>query len=155
VFVEYQFLMIGGILITALLAGLYWLHLFKIETMSGFLIYVADSLEYLSSVTILLVKDWAVPDWSWDQCYCFISFGMAGLRVVCLSVSFVYFLRKYESGVMKGLSIVKLSDSQKTELIGWGCCWECFGGVRGKERQMVWIGIVSRSLNEREDEKCW
>jgi hypothetical protein len=68
---------------------------FHVKATSGFLIYVSDSLGYLSSVAILLVKNFAVPDWSWDQCFVYMSFGMAGLGIVCMTVSLIYFTRKY------------------------------------------------------------
>jgi hypothetical protein len=70
---------------------------FRIKATSGFLIYLADSLGYLSSVAVLLVKNFAVPDWPWDRCFVYMSFGVAAIGVVCMLLSLTYFVRRYKT----------------------------------------------------------
>lgn len=62
----------------------------------GFIIYVADSLGYLGSVTLLLVKEIGKPGVSWSD---FFKQGIVFVAViggVCAVLSLVYFLRSVQ-----------------------------------------------------------
>ncbi|HEY4196860.1 MAG TPA: DUF5690 family protein, partial [Mucilaginibacter sp.] len=59
----------------------------------GFLIYVADSMGYLGSVSVLLVKELGHPDISWGT---FFKEGVMTVAIVggiCAALSLIYFLR--------------------------------------------------------------
>jgi len=60
----------------------------------GFLIYVADSMGYLGSVSLLLVKEFGRPNISWGD---FFREGVVFVAVIggfAATLSLIYFLRK-------------------------------------------------------------
>jgi len=75
----------------------------------GFLIYVADSIGYLGSVSVLLVKEFGRPNISWGS---FFQQGVMTVAVVggiCAVLSLIYFLgvaRKSQNGKGANLEIV-------------------------------------------------
>jgi hypothetical protein len=67
---------------------------FHYKSNVGFLIYVADSLGYLGSVTLLLVKELGRPNISWAE---FFRQGVVFVAVIggiCAVLSLIYFLRE-------------------------------------------------------------
>jgi len=75
----------------------------------GFLIYVADSMGYLGSVSVLLVKEFGKPNISWGT---FFQQGVMTVAIVggvCAVLSLIYFLsiaRKQEKGKPTNIHIV-------------------------------------------------
>jgi hypothetical protein len=66
---------------------------FHYKSNVGFLIYVADSIGYLGSVTVLLVKEFGRPSISWAQ---FFKEGVLVVGIVggvCATFSLIYFLQ--------------------------------------------------------------
>ena len=59
----------------------------------GFLIYVADSIGYMGSVTILLVKEFGHPDISWGAFFKEGVMTVALVGGICATLSLLYFLR--------------------------------------------------------------
>ncbi len=60
----------------------------------GFLIYVADSMGYLGSVSVLLVKELGQPDISWGIFFKTSILTVAVVGGICASLSLLYFLRE-------------------------------------------------------------
>jgi hypothetical protein len=67
---------------------------FQYPATSGFLMYVCDSLGYLSSVAVLMVKNFLQTDARWDTFYVWMCFGMAGTGIVCTTISLAYYWQK-------------------------------------------------------------
>jgi MFS family permease len=59
----------------------------------GFLIYVADSMGYLGSVSVLLVKELGHPDISWGAFFKESVMTVAVIGGICAILSLIYFLR--------------------------------------------------------------
>src|ERR1700712_5382161 len=59
----------------------------------GFLIYVADSIGYLGSVSVLLVKALGHPDISWGTFFKNSVMAVAVIGGICATLSLLYFLR--------------------------------------------------------------
>ncbi|MGZ3751662.1 MAG: DUF5690 family protein [Mucilaginibacter sp.] len=59
----------------------------------GFLIYVADSMGYLGSVSVLLVKELGQPDVSWGTFFKDSVMSVAVIGGICATLSLLYFLR--------------------------------------------------------------
>jgi MFS family permease len=59
----------------------------------GFLIYVADSMGYLGSVSVLLVKELGHPDISWGTFFKQGVMTVAVIGGICATLSLIYFLR--------------------------------------------------------------
>ena len=59
----------------------------------GFLIYVADSMGYLGSVSVLLVKELGHPDISWGAFFKESVMTVAVIGGICATLSLIYFLR--------------------------------------------------------------
>ncbi len=59
----------------------------------GFLIYVADSMGYLGSVSVLLVKELGHPDISWGTFFKESVMTVAIIGGICATLSLIYFLR--------------------------------------------------------------
>jgi hypothetical protein len=71
---------------------------FHYKSNVGFIIYVADSLGYLGSVTLLLVKEFGRPGISWGD---FFREGVVFVAVIggiCAVLSLLYFLRNARKG---------------------------------------------------------
>jgi hypothetical protein len=60
----------------------------------GFLIYVADSFGYLGSVGVLLYKNFSAAEMSWARFFTLISYLLAGLGMLGMILSALYFWRK-------------------------------------------------------------
>jgi len=60
----------------------------------GFLIYVADSMGYLGSVSVLLVKELGQPSVSWGSFFKTSIVTVAVVGGICATVSLMYFIRK-------------------------------------------------------------
>jgi hypothetical protein len=67
---------------------------FQYPATSGFLMYVCDSLGYLSSVAVLMVKNFLHESPGWDAFYVWMSFGMAGTGIACTAISLAYYWQK-------------------------------------------------------------
>src|SRR3569833_4428544 len=59
----------------------------------GFLIYVADSLGYLGSVSVLLIKELGLPGISWGEFFRDSVLAVAVVGGICATLSLMYFLR--------------------------------------------------------------
>ena len=59
----------------------------------GFLIYVADSMGYLGSISVLLVKEFGHPDISWGAFFKNSVMSVAIVGGICATLSLIYFLR--------------------------------------------------------------
>lgn len=59
----------------------------------GFLIYVADSMGYLGSVSVLLVKELGQPNISWGAFFKTGVMSVAVIGGICATLSLMYFLR--------------------------------------------------------------
>jgi hypothetical protein len=59
----------------------------------GFLIYVADSMGYLGSVSVLLVKELGQPTISWGMFFKDSVLAVAVIGGICATLSMLYFLR--------------------------------------------------------------
>jgi hypothetical protein len=71
---------------------------FHYKSNVGFLIYVADSIGYLGSVALLLVKELGRPNISWGE---FFREGVVFVAViggVCAVLSLIYFLQRAQKG---------------------------------------------------------
>jgi hypothetical protein len=70
---------------------------FAYRANSGFLMYISDSLGYLSSVVVVLVRNFAMPDLAWDHFFVMINYGIAAVGTVLMSVSLMYYVAKYRN----------------------------------------------------------
>lgn len=61
---------------------------------AGFLIYIADSFGYLSSVGVLLYKNFGQSDISWYQFFVQFSYYMAGFGLILTLASLLFFSRQ-------------------------------------------------------------
>jgi hypothetical protein len=68
---------------------------FRYKANSGFLIYVSDSLGYCASVTVMLVKNFAMTDTAWDKAFVIISYAVAASGVICMTIALAYYVWKY------------------------------------------------------------
>lgn len=59
----------------------------------GFLIYVADSMGYLGSISVLLVKELGHPGVSWGEFFRDSVLAVAVIGGICATISLMYFLR--------------------------------------------------------------
>jgi hypothetical protein len=68
---------------------------FKYVANSGFLMYICDALGYLSSVVVLMVRNFGEPDIQWDSFYVALCAVMAVVGLACMATSTVYYYWKY------------------------------------------------------------
>lgn len=68
---------------------------------AGFLIYIADSFGYLSSVGVLLYKNFGKADISWYEFFVSFSYLTSGLGLVLTFLSLLYFIRKDEPSTLQ------------------------------------------------------
>lgn len=68
---------------------------------AGFLIYIADSFGYLSSVGVLLYKNFGQADISWYEFFVSFSYLTSGLGLLLTFLSFLYFFRKEEPATIQ------------------------------------------------------
>jgi hypothetical protein len=68
---------------------------FEYSANSGFLMYICDSLGYLSSVAVLMGRNFAASSMAWGTFYIGMCCVMAGTGIICMSISFFYYLGKY------------------------------------------------------------
>ena len=68
---------------------------FHYKANAGFLSYMCDSLGYLSSVIILFVKNFGSKDLSWLQFFRIMSWAIAIMASVFLSLSMFYYIWKF------------------------------------------------------------
>ena len=66
---------------------------FHYKSNIGFIIYVSDSIGYLGSVTVLLVKELGRPSISWASFFKEGVLVVGGVGAVCATFSLLYFLR--------------------------------------------------------------
>jgi MFS family permease len=59
----------------------------------GFLIYVADSMGYLGSISVLLVKELGHPNISWGEFFKSSVLAVAVIGGICATLSLMYFMR--------------------------------------------------------------
>jgi len=74
---------------------------FKYKSNMGFIIYLADSVGYLGSVGILLFKQFGTAHLSWGNFFVQVASWGSIIGVIGISLSFVYFSRKYISVTKK------------------------------------------------------
>jgi hypothetical protein len=60
----------------------------------GFLMYVADSIGYLGVVGVLLARNWFQVSGNFVQFFVFTSWVAVGFSVLCLALSWSYFIRR-------------------------------------------------------------
>ena len=70
---------------------------FKYPANSGFIQCICDSFGYLSSIVILFVKNFATTNLSWLSFFIYVSYGMAGVGIVTISLSLTYYIFKFKS----------------------------------------------------------
>jgi uncharacterized membrane protein len=70
---------------------------FHYRANSGFLMYLSDALGYLTSVAVLLGKNFGAGEMDWGKFYGGMCLVMAVLSVVCMGVSFAWYLVKYRT----------------------------------------------------------
>jgi len=70
---------------------------FKYVSTVGFLIYLADSVGYLGSVSVLLFKEFGQKDVSWINFFIAGGYSMAVIGSVLITLSLIYFHFKYKS----------------------------------------------------------
>jgi hypothetical protein len=68
---------------------------FKYKANSGFLMYVCDSLGYLSSVGVLMGRNFGGGSLEWGSFYNTMCLAAAGTGIVCMSVSLAYYIVKF------------------------------------------------------------
>jgi hypothetical protein len=66
---------------------------FRYKGNVGFLIYVADSMGYLGSISVLLVKELGHPDVSWGAFFKSSVLSVAVVGGICATLSLMYFMR--------------------------------------------------------------
>jgi len=66
---------------------------FHYKSNIGFIIYVSDSIGYLGSVTVLLVKELGRPTISWTEFFKEGVMVVGGVGAVCATLSLLYFLQ--------------------------------------------------------------
>jgi hypothetical protein len=71
------------------------LAVFRYKANSGFLMYLCDSLGYLSSVAVIMVRNFAMPHLAWDHFYVAVNYWLAGTGTVLMSMSLMYYFTKY------------------------------------------------------------
>lgn len=74
---------------------------FRTMANAGFLIYVADSFGYLSSVGVLLYKTFGQADISWYQFFLNFSWFTCFLGLILTFASYIYFYRKRQPMLVK------------------------------------------------------
>jgi hypothetical protein len=72
---------------------------FKVNGTSGFLIYVADSFGYLSSVGTLLYKNFAAPNISWLNFFLSSGYYIAVITSLLMLLSYIYLKRENAKSV--------------------------------------------------------
>jgi hypothetical protein len=68
---------------------------FKYKANSGFLMYLCDSLGYVTSLIVVLVRDFGAPHIYWDHFYVNICYTMAGSGILLMGFSLMYYLWRY------------------------------------------------------------
>jgi hypothetical protein len=68
---------------------------FKYVANSGFLMYVCDALGYLSSVVVLMIKNFGTADIEWANFYVILCAVMTFTGLACMSLSGIYYYYKY------------------------------------------------------------
>jgi hypothetical protein len=86
---------------------------FTYKANSGLLMYISDSLGYLSSVAVVMVRNFAMPELAWDHFFVMVNYGIAAVGTVLMSLSLVYSVAKYRNVGMyppefSGLSVAAL-----------------------------------------------
>ena len=64
----------------------------------GFLMYLADSIGYLGSVSVLLIKELGQPNISWGIFFKNSVLGVAVVGGICATLSLLYFMRRAQKG---------------------------------------------------------
>jgi hypothetical protein len=82
---------------------------FKYVANSGFLMYVCDALGYLSSVIVLMIKNFANADIEWASFYVALCAVMTFTGLACMTASGVYYYFKY------GWMMEKLANEEGEE----------------------------------------
>jgi hypothetical protein len=85
---------------------------FKYKANSGFLMYVCDSLGYLSSVAVLMGRNFGGGDMEWGSFYSAMCLVVAATGVVCMSLSLVYYIVKFKRS--KGSLIDAREDDENS-----------------------------------------
>ena len=71
---------------------------FHYKSNIGFIIYVSDSIGYLGSVTVLLVKELGRPSISWASFFKEGVLVVGGVGAICATLSLLYFLQSAKRG---------------------------------------------------------
>lgn len=72
---------------------------FRIAGNVGFVMYLADAMGYLGSVSVLLYRQFASPDISWVYFFSNMLVFVAVSGIICVFLSLQYFHRKYGSNI--------------------------------------------------------
>jgi hypothetical protein len=87
---------------------------FKYVANSGFLMYVCDALGYLSSVVVLMIKNFGSADIDWASFYVALCAIMTFTGLACMSLSGAYYYFKYKK-VMGQLEEEQKDDEGKVK----------------------------------------
>jgi len=68
--------------------------LFKIRANAGFFVYLCDSVGYLGSVGLLLLKEFAMPAVKWSSILIYFCYSITPLCLILLVLVFVFFSEK-------------------------------------------------------------
>ena len=63
-----------------------------------FVIYIADSIGYVGSISVMAIKDQIAGDMTRLEFFRQLTYGMSGLGVVMLVLSLIYFLKFHNHG---------------------------------------------------------
>ena len=88
---------------------------FKYPANSGFLQYLADSFGYLAAIIVLFIKNFASPNLSWLNFFCYISYAMSGIGLLTILISLFYYLYKFK--VWKPLTFPSTDDRNDQSLL--------------------------------------
>jgi MFS family permease len=80
--------------------------LFKLKANAGFLVYLCDSLGYLGSVAVLLMKEFFWADVSWANVLIKFAMGSSVLGALLIALQFLFFVRKLNEKRGKDLQLV-------------------------------------------------
>jgi hypothetical protein len=90
---------------------------FNYRSNVGFIMYVADSMGYLGSVSILLVKELGKPNISWGHFFKEGVMIVAVIGGICGVLSLIYFLQSAKASRKSKVKSQKNNDSQADDLM--------------------------------------
>ncbi|TVQ66398.1 MAG: hypothetical protein EA360_06060 [Balneolaceae bacterium] len=86
---------------------------FRTMANAGFLIYIADSFGYLSSVGVLLYKNFGQADISWYHFFLNFSWFTCGLGLILVTGSYLYFRNQKQPEEVKQITPETIENNEK------------------------------------------